>query len=199
MSNLFGAATHPLGLDSAIIGYSPRDQNIGGQYYNLACITAFAFNKSNYNLFTGVTSSNNITEIYNGMPTSGVLKFVVDNAGNVKNATGNYGTISDYRVKKNVEDMEENLSVINLRPVSYNLIDKYNINNKIYGFIAHEVQEFLPHLVTGEKDEVGDDGEIKEQTVNLVGLIPILVNNIIKKYKKIIYLENEIQNIKNLL
>ena len=88
--------------------------------------------------------------------------------------------------------MEENLTVTNLRPVSYELVDKYDINNKLYGFIAHEVQEHLPHLVTGYKDELDENGEIKEQTVNLMGLVPFLVKDIIKLDKKINNLENQI-------
>ena len=91
--------------------------------------------------------------------------------------TGNgFNATSDYRIKTNVIDLNENYTIDNVRPVQYNVEsnDKQNI-----GLIAHELQEFYPFLVTGEKD-----GE-HLQTVNYIGLIPILINEI-KSLKKII-------------
>jgi hypothetical protein len=81
---------------------------------------------------------------------------------------------SDYRIKENIITLNNNHIVDNLRPVEY-----YNkqINKKDIGLIAHELQEQYPSLVDGIKD--GDD----LQTVNYIGLIPIIINEI-KNLKK---------------
>ena len=78
-----------------------------------------------------------------------------------------FNTTSDYRIKKNVEEIEA--VVDNLRPVKYlNTIT----GNQDMGFIAHEVQELFPFLVSGEKDGP------QNQAINYIGLIPLLVKEI---------------------
>ena len=79
------------------------------------------------------------------------------------------GTISDYRIKDIIEPINSSYSVDNLKPVKY--FNKKSKKEEI-GFIAHEVQESFPCLVTGEKDG-------KElQTLNYMGLIGILTKEI---------------------
>ena len=54
------------------------------------------------------------------------------------------------------------------------------LNNKLeLGFIAHEIQEWYPYLVNGEKDGVD------YQRLNYIALIPLLVKEI-KELKKAI-------------
>jgi hypothetical protein len=78
-----------------------------------------------------------------------------------------FNTTSDYRIKKNVEEIES--VVDNLRPVTYlNTIT----GNQDMGFIAHELQELFPFLVSGEKDGS------QNQAINYTGLIPLLVKEI---------------------
>ena len=67
-------------------------------------------------------------------------------------------------------------SIDNLRPVSYKSSDKNKIN---IGLIAHELQEYFPFLVEGEKD-----GE-KTQTVNYIGLIAVLIKEVQELKKQI--------------
>ena len=86
--------------------------------------------------------------------------------GGYVQATTFYQT-SDYRIKQNVEEIEA--VVDNLRPVKYtNTIT----GNQDMGFIAHEVQELFPFLVSGEKDGP------QNQAINYTGLIPLLVKEI---------------------
>jgi hypothetical protein len=76
---------------------------------------------------------------------------------------------SDYRIKENVQELNSKFTVDNLKPVIYEnkLLEKQSI-----GFLAHEVQEIYPYLVTGEKDG-------KEyQSLDYIGLIGILVKEI---------------------
>ena len=57
------------------------------------------------------------------------------------------------------------------------------------GLIAHEVQEFFPELVTGEKD-----GETN-QSINYIGLIGLLVKEIQELKDKVTKLEKKAGNI----
>ena len=57
-------------------------------------------------------------------------------------------------------------------------------NKQSIGFIAHEVQEQYPFLVTGEKD-----GK-ENQSINYQEIIPILVKEIQDLKKRVTILEN---------
>jgi FtsZ-binding cell division protein ZapB len=83
---------------------------------------------------------------------------------------------SDYRIKEEVKPLDlKKFSIDHLNPVSY----KYKDSQKeSIGVIAHELQDYFPFLVEGEKD-----GE-KIQSVNYIGLIGVLVKEI-QELKKI--------------
>ena len=92
---------------------------------------------------------------------------------------------SDYRIKTNVETLDENHTVDNLRPVKYK---QTQTGKNDIGFLAHELQEHYPELVEGEKD-----GE-KMQSVNYSGLLPILINEVQQLKKQIAETRARIQN-----
>jgi hypothetical protein len=94
------------------------------------------------------------------------------NVGGILRAN-NILTPSDYRIKENVKRLDETFTVKYLNPVIY--INSLT-NQEDIGLIAHELQEYYPELVTGEKDGP------EYQRVNYIGLIPILINEI-KKLK----------------
>jgi hypothetical protein len=90
----------------------------------------------------------------------------------------NFVQSSDYRIKENpifLDNLIDNkFTIDNLKPILY----RNKISNKIdLGLIAHEVEKEFPFLVCGEKD--GED----YQTVNYIGLIPLLIHEI-KKLKE---------------
>ena len=91
----------------------------------------------------------------------------LSNGGQLTTTSFNAG--SDYRIKENVQPLDEDAIVDNLRPVTY--INK-NSGKQDIGLIAHELQEHYPFLVSGEKDG-------KEmQSVNYTGLIGVLIKEI---------------------
>jgi hypothetical protein len=78
-------------------------------------------------------------------------------------------TSSDYRVKYNPVCLDGTYTVDHLNPLTYlNLLT----NQRDIGFLAHEIQEYYPYLVIGEKDGS------KFQSLNYNGLIGILTNEI---------------------
>lgn len=94
-----------------------------------------------------------------------------------------FNTPSDYRLKENIENLDDNYSVDNLRPVYYN---NKKTKQKDIGLIAHELQEQYSFLVNGEKD--GNEF----QSVNYNGLIGILIKEIKELKIKVKNLEKKI-------
>ena len=88
---------------------------------------------------------------------------------------------SDYRIKENIIQLDNTFEVDKLKPVTY--FNKISQKQDI-GLIAHELQECFPELVNGVKD-----GEI-HQSVNYIGLIPILIKEIKTLKGKINYIED---------
>jgi hypothetical protein len=87
--------------------------------------------------------------------------------------TVNYVTSSDYRLKENIAPITDALvKVAQLKPVTYTW---KNTDNEVgEGFIAHELQEVCPLAVSGEKDEVNEDGSIKAQGIDPSKIIGLL-------------------------
>ena len=129
-------------------------------------VTRSYLNSFNTNTFWLYSTNGNVwTHSYLGIGISDP-EYPLDVSGTVT-ATA-YNSTSDYRIKKNVEPLKEERKIDRLIPVEYDLNDgKHDM-----GFLAHEVQEVFPFLVTGEKD-----GE-KIQSINYNGMIAVLVKEI---------------------
>lgn len=118
---------------------------------------------------TSISSSN----IYSGSFKTNDVVFKASTFNNMT-VVGDFAsnpqlTPSDYRIKTNVQDLNETHILDNLRPVRYlqTQTGKHDI-----GFLAHELQKYYPELVDGEKD-----GDIM-QSVNYNGLLAVLIHEI---------------------
>ena len=98
-----------------------------------------------------------------------------------------FNTTSDYRIKENVQTLNDQYIVDNLRPVTY--INATSKKQDI-GLIAHELQENYPFLVNGVKD-----GE-QSQSVNYIGLIGILINEVKTLKKEINFMRKNLNVLK---
>jgi hypothetical protein len=190
------------GDDNTAFGYQTLRLTTG------ACNTAIGFtagqtNTNGYNnTFIGFQTSssagglNNSTALGNGATITASNQIVLGNSSVTSVTTtasvtaASFNSSSDYRIKENVNLLDETFNVDNLRPVTY-----YNtsINKQDIGFIAHEVQEFFPFLVNGEKD-----GETN-QTLNYNGLIGLLVKEIQDLKQQVNNLKTENQNFKHVI
>jgi hypothetical protein len=97
-----------------------------------------------------------------------------------RSSATSFETESDYRIKANVQSLiDTSFTVDLLKPVTY--INK-KLNRQDIGFIAHEVQEHIPFLVRGNKD----DNEL--QSINYNGIIGLLTKEIqeLKKQNNLI-------------
>jgi hypothetical protein len=93
---------------------------------------------------------------------------------------------SDYRIKENIRALDNKFQVDYLKPVTF--INKNTLKQDI-GLIAHELQEYYPELVNGIKD----GNEL--QSVNYIGLIPILVNEMKTLKNQMEVLQEQLENI----
>lgn len=99
-----------------------------------------------------------------------------------------YNTTSDYRLKTEIQDFD-GLNIVNkLKPKEFR-ID--NAENKAIGFIAHELQEYLPQAVNGIKDDVDEDGKPIYQSVDYSQLTALLTKAIQELSDKVTALENK--------
>jgi hypothetical protein len=112
---------------------------------------------------------------YSSGPTA---QFAVRGDGTIYAQNTTVQSISDIRVKENVQTATEGLSVINaLRPVRFDFKEGFGNNRKNQlGFIAQEVESVFPDAVdvAGENDENGDP----YKSVGPAALIPVLVKAI---------------------
>jgi len=78
----------------------------------------------------------------------------------------NYATASDYRLKQDLKDFDGITLINKIKTYDY----EWKVDNtRMFGVIAHELQEVLPFAVTGEKDAE------RMQGVDYSKLIPVLV------------------------
>jgi hypothetical protein len=121
-----------------------------------------------FNIWQTGTTQHNAIAFYKGDTQTNRGNIVVTTSGT------SYNTASDYRLKENVMPLENGLDrLMQLKPSKFNWIET---GNESEGFIAHELQEYFPDAVTGEKDAVySSTGKIKPQSVDYGRITPLLV------------------------
>ena len=106
-----------------------------------------------------------------------------------------YNTSSDYRLKENVVDITGAITrVKQLAPKRFNFI--IAPEKTVDGFLAHEAQAVVPESVTGEKDEVDDNGKAVIQGIDQAKLVPLLTAALKESIAKIETLETEMTALK---
>jgi hypothetical protein len=178
------------GSENTAIGFLAGSNFNGGTTANyntfLGAYTDFDIPSNNYFYSTAVGYAAQITksnEIVLGRSSETVR--IPGNMTVSGNLTATTYTSSDYRIKENVKTLDDNYVVDMLNPVTY---INTKTNKQDIGLIAHEVQEVFPELVKGMKD----DEEL--QSVNYVGLIPILIKEIQDLKEKYRILEEKVLN-----
>ena len=110
-------------------------------------------------------------------------------------------TLSDIRLKKNIEDIQDSLDkVLKLRGISY---ERKSNDEKHIGYIAQEFEEVFPELIL-ETNILGEEEDMLFKTIRYTELIPYLSGAIKEQQelidnqqKQINYLMLEIELIKN--
>lgn len=120
-----------------------------------------------------------------------------------------YITSSDYRLKENITGITDGISrVKQLRPVRFNFIANQSdtANDPLStdvqtsdlesptldGFLAHEAQDVVPECVSGQKDEVDENGNPIYQGIDQSKLVPLLTAALQEAIVKIEELESRL-------
>jgi hypothetical protein len=130
---------------------------------------------------------------------SGVVSGTITRSG----SSTSYNTSSDYRLKENVTSLTGAADRLAQIPVCrFNFIA--DPDKTVDGFLAHEVQAFVPECVTGEKDQVetvevtDEDGNVTTETrpvyqgIDQSKLVPLLTAALQEALQKIDALETRI-------
>jgi hypothetical protein len=102
-------------------------------------------------------------------------------------STNGFVSGSDYRIKENIIQLDSTYTVDELNPIKFT---NKNTGKTDIGLIAHELQQFYPELVTGEKD-----GE-QLQSINYQGLIGIFIQEIKNLKQEVKNLKQEVKELK---
>jgi len=146
------------GINAGVVGIENRND---GQIYSTLSANTNSF--STVNVFsTG----------------AGAFRFYVGMGGTVYATSTSISAISDRTLKENIRDLETGLTeVMALKPRRFDW--KNGDAQNVAGFVAQEVEEVLPELVTDyvyNKDEDGND--IIKKSLKMGDILPTLVKAI---------------------
>jgi hypothetical protein len=159
------------------LGLNPLGNTVFGGARQASSFGMFTDWSGSGMFFTSGANANEQTAFYTAL--NGVVRLNINKDGNnyfsgpVRAdsdmfSTG-FQTTSDYREKYDIETLSDDNAlarILGIRPVSF----KYNNTERLReGFIAHELQEYIPVAVTGIKDGV------VRQTVDKAEVVPALV------------------------
>ena len=108
---------------------------------------------------------------------------------NGSNDSTNFNTSSDYRLKDGIVDKTDGIEKIKLlKPRKFYW--KTNTDKTLVdGFIAHEVSDIVPEVISGTKDAVDEDDNIIPQAIDQSKLVPLLTAALKEAITKIEALE----------
>jgi len=201
-----------VGLNSAISAYNPLELRASGTDYQLYLPTtgevlmgsnsvgaqnsgAITF-RTTTAAYGGVIIMNHSTTNNTG---AGYLDCYYNTSyigGIQQNGASNvaFNTSSDYRLKEDLKDFNGLNLISNLKVYDF----KWKTDNtRMYGVLAHELQEIIPYVVNGNKDGVKEDGKIKVQVVDYSKIVPILIKSIQEQQDIIEELKARIEALEN--
>ena len=111
----------------------------------------------------------------------------------VNNASIQYNTTSDARLKENIADMTGAITrVKQLVPKRYSWVEEDLDAADQDGFLAHEAQAVVPGAVSGTQDEVDGDGNPVYMQMDYSKLVPLLTAALKESIAKIETLEAKV-------
>jgi hypothetical protein len=190
---------NPNGVDT--VRLQARATGSGGYFsvlHNNSSTVCLAQAQTNGGTFViNNTNEDRAGELYVGSAGGGIFN-LYDSSGSVTiNLAGQSGIItcvsvqqtSSRKVKENIKPIEDAKKILDLNAVSFDYKNKEQGTNK-RGFIAEDVAEVLPNLVTPETEET-------PATLDYIGMIPYLQDVLKAQAAEIKELKAELAEIKN--
>jgi len=107
-----------------------------------------------------------------------------------------YNTNSDYRLKTDLRNFN-GLDIVN-KIKTYDFAWREN-STRMYGVMAHELQEILPYAVAGVKDSIDVNGKMIPQGVDYGRITPVLVKAIQEQDETINNLKKDKERLEQML
>jgi len=122
----------------------------------------------------GAIGTGRFIDTYDG----GSNKFFIAGSGVVNSTSTSITSISDFRLKENIRDLETGLdAVMTLKPRRFDWKEGQGTNKKdVAGFIAQEVETVLPDLIGEWKNNESDETTYK--SLSMGDMLPTLVKAI---------------------
>lgn len=112
----------------------------------------------------------------------------------ITDSTIHFNSTSDYRLKENEVDITDGIDRLKeLKPYRFNFTR--NPSKVVDGFFAHEVSPVVPESISGEKDQVDDEGNPVYQGIDQSKLVPLLTAALQEAVTKIEALEARVQTL----
>ena len=130
-------------------------------------------------VLSAMSGSTNTTETLNVYSTgASVQRFYVGLGGTIYATSTSISAISDATLKENVRNLETGLTeVMALRPRRFDW--KNGDAQNVAGFVAQEVEQVLPELVTDYRYKTDNEGnDIIKKSLKMGDILPTLVNAI---------------------
>ncbi len=104
--------------------------------------------RGNGSVGIGATAPGSMLQVGRTGNTGNITVYGTSTTCTIGNGTGATNCSSDIRLKENVNNLDSELgNILNLRPVTFNWIDKTKDQSQNLGFIAQEVQKVFPQFV----------------------------------------------------
>jgi len=168
---------------------------------------AVTFEAAEYDDATNTVDAVENSHLFN-FTNFGVSRMFIENSGDVGIATdspsyklhvngsvagvGAYNNLSDVNWKKNIQDITYGLDkILKLKPITFNWLNEDYGDRINIGFIAQEVEEIIPNMVT-----TAEDGT---KSLAITDLIPVLTKAIQEQQAIVETQANEIETLKTLI
>jgi hypothetical protein len=149
--------------------------NVGISFSEVGVISCQSNSDSNqyWSKATGYTSGDYTAHFFNGNYVGGI---------STNGTTTTYAVASDYRLKQDLKNFNGLTLLSKIKTYDY---EWKSDKSRMYGVVAHELQEIIPYAVTGEKDAE------RMQGVDYSKLVPVMIKAIQELNEKITQLENK--------
>ena len=139
-------------------------------------------------------------EYYSDVTSTRHLKVQITANGNITNRNNSYSSLSDSRLKENIQDSGPKLEdLLKVRVVNYNL--KGSDPTKYIGVLAQELEDVFPNLVTElepSPKDIQDGNTTKYKAVNYSSFDAILIKSLQEQNAILSSIEKRINALENM-
>ena len=173
---------------SSFYGTCPAIGRAGGDNFHMAgTSTGDIIIAAEYQKKVLLASTNNTT----GQPS---IRMTVNPGGQID---GDFNDTSDANLKENINPIPDNAiaDIKKLKPVTFDWKET-NGNNNVSGFIAQDVKEVIPNLISGK--EWSEEDQSSKYTINTIGVVAHLTKALQEAIAKIETLEIKVTKLEAL-